>query len=235
MEPPVPAPPIDWSAKLRDLRGSNQAASLAAAEAFSAVIRRTLRRAGAYERRADWEDLIHDVLLALFENADAVKAPVSWLRSVAYNAYMDWLRKESSQAARLREFSDLQSLLRPDDPAAHPDAWVSRREELDELHAAIARLPEGPRSIVDGVYPSDPTRELTTLADVARELGLKLHTVKNGLRAGLQRLGRELRRERKLGRFRKAEPKAAPSGVARAQRSRARRRLRTWGDPRTEP
>src|SRR5262245_52745533 len=192
-------PPIDWAAKLRDRRGSNDAAALAASEAFSRVIRRTLWKAGAYERCSDWDDLIHDVLVALFENAHEIQAPIGWLRVVTLNAYRDWKRKESTRVARLREFAELQSLLRPDDPDSDPDASVLRRQELEELHVAIARLPERPRDIMDCAYPSDPARELSTLADVAQVLGLKLHTVKNQLRSGLQRLGREMRRDRKLG------------------------------------
>lgn len=212
--PPVPTvvqeqakvpTPTDWDGLLRDFLSSDAHAARTAADAFCGVIQGTLRALGAYQRRSSWEDLMHDVLLALFEHGHAVEKPAAWLRRATLNAYVDWLRKESSQLARVRAFGQVQSLRTHPEVDGVLDASVLLKQELEELRGAVSRLPEGLRRIVDCVYPRDPGRELATLADVARTLNLELHTVKNGLRSAIERLGRELRRERNLRRFRKAD------------------------------
>ena len=238
-----PAPPpggTDWERLLRDFLGSDARAARASADAFCGVIQGTLRALGAYGRRSSWEDLMHDVLLALFQHGHSVQRPAAWLRRATLNAYIDWLRKESSRNACVSAFTHAQSMQRGDSADVLVEAQAMTREELEELRQAIAKLPDELRSIVEKVYPADPARELSCLADVAGDLGIELHTVKNRLRRALETLGRELRRERNLRRFRVPRE---PLASARARRSRATQRglvvrmshyRRSAREPRTE-
>ena len=226
--------PRDWDGLLRDFLSNDARAAAAAADAFCGVVQGALRAVGAYERRSSWEDLMHDVLLALFEHGHDVQKPAAWLRRATLNAYLDVLRRDASQAARVRGLGHVQSMLGRGESEAHLDASVVLRQELEELRDAVARLPEGMRRIVDSVYPRDPRREPGTLADVARSLGLELHTLKNGLRGAIERLGRELRRERNLRRFRIPERTATSTQRPRPPRSKARFRLLRATDPMPE-
>jgi DNA-directed RNA polymerase specialized sigma24 family protein len=209
--------PLDWEELLRDFLVGDARAARAAADLFCGVMRGTLRALGAYERRSGWEDLMHDVLLKLFEHGHAVQSPVAWVRCATRNAYVDWVRKEASQSSRVHELGIAQAL-RGHEADTALDASVALKEELEELRGAVSRLPEGLRCIVDSVYPRDPGCELGSLTDVAHALGLELHTVKNRLRSAVAHLGRELRRERNLRRFRLPVPAQASTQRARPPR-----------------
>ncbi len=229
--------PEDWQRLLRDFLSADAHAARAAADAFCGVIRGSLRALGAYERRSSWEDLMHDVLLSLFEHGRDVQKPAAWLRRATLNAYVDWVRKEASQATRVRGLQQVHSMLSAGQGEGLLDTSVLLKQELGELREAVSRLPEGLRRIVDRVYPRDPGCELGNLSEVAASLGLEEHTVKNRLRSAITRLGRELRRERNLRRSRVAEPSTASARVrpARPPRPKSRRFsfLRSW-EPRAE-
>jgi RNA polymerase sigma factor (sigma-70 family) len=197
--------PDDWKELLCDFLVGDAGAARASADAFCGIIRGTLRALGAYERRSSWDDLMHDVLLRLFENGHGVENPVAWLRRATYNAYVDEMRRETSRALRARDL-ELEEARRSEAAGGLLDVSVALKEELEELRAAVSKLPDGLRRIVDCVYPRDPGREPGSLADVAKSLGVAEHTVKNRVRSAIERLGREMRRERKLRRYRMRKP-----------------------------
>jgi len=194
--------PVDWGRLLADFIGQDAHTAGAAAFAFSGVAEGTLRALGAYQRRSSWEDLIHDVLLALFEHAPEVEYPAAWVRRATFNAYVDWARREATRNAKSKELG-LAMDEAGDSAYALLDVSVVTKQELEELRCAVAKLPRGLRSVVDVVYPRDPLSEPSNLSDAAKSLGVELHTLKNRLRRAIEMLGRELRRERNLRRFRK--------------------------------
>jgi len=194
-------PPVDWPKLLCDLCKGSHSAQTRAFEAFSSIIEERLIGMGAHRYLPSCDDLIHDVIETLLKNADSIREPAAWVRRATYNAYIDWIRRESHRRRKLEAMSHHVS---PMTSLAPPllDEAVFTKEELRMLQDAIRRLPPKLRRIIDSVYPEDPHREPERLADVASKLCIPETMLKNRLRKATSELGRELRRRRALGRFR---------------------------------
>lgn len=156
---------------------------------------------GAYERRQSWEDLIHDVLLALYRKGSEVEQPAAWVRRATFNAYVDWIRFETVRARKESTLISVHTNELRERPSGQPDDSLVSKEELEDLRRAIDRLPEDLRCVIDAVYPAVPEREPRTLDEAARGLDLPLHTLKNRLRRAIYLLGKEVRRDRCLRKY----------------------------------
>jgi RNA polymerase sigma factor (sigma-70 family) len=197
---PVSTPPVDWVRLLNDFLSGDSKRERAAASAFIGVITGTLSAHGAYQRSAVWDDVIQEVLLKLLRHGRSVIKPHAWVRRVTISTYTDFVRRDATRYTYGPLLLQVPWIF----PASHAlvEETVVRKEEMEELHQAIERLPPSLRSLVRLVYPEGPENEIDTHAEVAQRLGVRPYDVRNRLRRALCLLSRELRRERNLRRFR---------------------------------
>lgn len=117
--------------------------------------------------RADAEDLCQDVFEKAFRNAarydPSRSAPGTWLYSITRNAVIDYYR-------RSRPTDELPEDLRTDEL---PEDGLLQTELLDELAAALERLPEELTDIVVLRY-----YDRIPLTEVAERMGMSYGAVK---------------------------------------------------------
>ncbi|MEK0449503.1 MAG: polymerase sigma factor SigW [Verrucomicrobiota bacterium] len=106
------------------------------------------------------EDVLQEVALA-FHTADAIEADAgkqdAWLRQVAAHKVQDyWRRVERRRKlrARLAELSDAATPLEPS-----PYEWVISLESTRDLRAALDRLSEEDRALLEDKYLRDHSYE----------------------------------------------------------------------------
>ena len=109
--------------------------------AHLAVLHRISR---AFAEPADQHDLLQELMLAVWTAAPSFRgdsAPVTFIWRVAHNRALTWRRRESGRARRTGETqAEWLRLAAETDPA--------EAELLEQLYAAIRRLPPVDRSIV---------------------------------------------------------------------------------------
>ena len=163
-------------------RGSSEALGLLHRR-FSRLILglavRTIDRAAA-------EDLVQEVFLAVWRNADrfdpergSVRA---WILQIAHFRLLNELRRRSRQPEIA---ADPDGLVLDGLPAADlgPAEVASRRHRRALIQSAFDELPPPQRQAISLAFLDDLTHE-----QVAAELGLPLGTAKTRIRAGLQKL-----------------------------------------------
>lgn len=135
--------------------------------------------------RSDAEDLVQDVFMQAFRRWPTYRGegdPAAWLYAIARRAALRRIGRRR-RADRVPSFSQLLpwtetsvSALVADPRAGSAQVEAQRREAIDALQSAIARLPEHFRLPL-------VLKEVTemSLADTARLLGLKEDTVKTRL------------------------------------------------------
>jgi RNA polymerase sigma-70 factor, ECF subfamily len=125
--------------------------------------------------RCKAEDLAQDVFLQLHRHLSSVESVAHltfWLRKVTVNAAIDRLRREPRYEAPLEDADAIASQANDSDPL------LQRR-----LRALIGQLAPAPRAVMLLRYQEDldPT-------DIARTLGMSIHTVKSHLKRSLAEL-----------------------------------------------
>lgn len=136
--------------------------------------------------RAAAEDLVQEVFLAVWRNADrfdpergSVRA---WILQIAHFRLLNELRRRSRQPEIA---ADPDGLVLDGLPAADlgPPEVASRRHRRALIQSAFDELPPPQRQAISLAFLDDLTHE-----QVAAELGLPLGTAKTRIRAGLQKL-----------------------------------------------
>jgi RNA polymerase sigma factor (sigma-70 family) len=136
--------------------------------------------------RAAAEDLVQEVFLAVWRNADrfdpergSVRA---WILQIAHFRLLNELRRRSRQPEIA---ADPDGLVLDGLPAADlgPAEMASRRHRRALIQSAFAELPPPQRQAISLAFLDDLTHE-----QVAAELGLPLGTAKTRIRSGLQKL-----------------------------------------------
>ena len=133
---------------------------------------------------AEAQDVVHDVFLALWENAASFDsrrgAPFSWAVTLTRNRAIDRLRLRANRARLLGSSV-------PEDLGYAQDGSVSDHLELGDRASAV-------RSAVAGL-PPDPQRALElaffsglTQMEIAEKLGEPIGTIKARIRRGLIKL-----------------------------------------------
>ncbi len=155
-----------------------------ALNAHGAALRRV---AAAYERDvARREDLFQDICLAIWRALPRFRGEASqrtFVLRIAHNRAVTHSTRRRPPALELSEAGPLA------DPAADPEAEMSRRQRHARLEAALHRLPIAMRQIL--------TLALEGLAhrDIADVLGISENNVAVRLSRARDRLRRELRQE----------------------------------------
>lgn len=143
--------------------------------------------------RDDAEDLVQDLWMRARQHAGTpVLNGRAYLYRMAQNLVVDRLRERQRRARRERAWLDercpgASDGAEPADPAARADAQLIEREEVAQLAAALATLPEGARRVFE-------LHKLHGLAhaDVAAALGISKSGVEKHMAVAMKYLRRAL-------------------------------------------
>jgi RNA polymerase sigma factor (sigma-70 family) len=144
---------------------------------FAPRVKAFLIKSGADESLA--EECMQDVMATIWQKAhlyDASRASVAtWIFTIARNRKIDLLRRYARP-----EPEDL-----PWGPDREPDQAdvMAMQQETERLAAAIRKLPEKQRILIERAYFGDLTH-----SEIAAETGLPLGTIKSRIRLALERL-----------------------------------------------
>jgi len=138
--------------------------------------------------RATAEELVQDVFLAVWRNADSfdsTRGPLRpWLLQIAHFRIANELRRRSRRP-RTESASDPDDdrLARMPDPSPDQaeDAWNTHRRDI--LRRALEELPPAQRQALGLAYFGDLSH-----GEIAKVLGVPLGTAKSRIRAGMERL-----------------------------------------------
>lgn len=128
--------------------------------------------------REDAEDVLQKVFFEVWRSAeryDPARSMEAWVFGIARKRAIDALRQRRASIVPLEAVREL--------------AGVDGREVVDqiafaaEIRAAVAALPDGPRSALHLAY-----FESRSQAEIAAELGVPLNTVKSWTARGLRKL-----------------------------------------------
>jgi len=159
---------------------------------FTAFVRPHLERLYrlAYRltgHREDAQDLVQDVLLKAFSQADRIAdidVPLTWLSRVLYNRFIDNQRRYSVRRLRLVTHDVLSSDpdLAPGNEES-PEDQVAGEFTIRRLESALARLSDDHRLII-----SLHDVEGYTISEIAEITGISLGTLKSRRHRARQRL-----------------------------------------------
>lgn len=169
-------------------------------EAFAELLRRYQSHVEKilFHLAPDWQDradLAQEVWIRVYRNIKRLNEPVKfrgWLSRIATNLFYDELRKRkrvtqpiSLDAPRMVEDGEMDWEIAADNPGPVDD--LSTREFYEQLHIAIADLPEVFRTTI-------VLREIEGMAyeEIADITGVSLGTVKSRIARARQRLQSQL-------------------------------------------
>lgn len=127
------------------------------------------------------EDMVQDVMMTVWRKV-GLYAPErgtvgTWIFTIARNARIDRLRRNSSQPYQDIDDIDLVS----GDPSAEDEAFAGQR--AGRVNDALADLPDEQRRIIELAYIDDISQ-----SDIAAKLSLPLGTVKSRMRLAYAKL-----------------------------------------------
>ncbi len=149
---------------------------------FAPRVKAFLMKAGADETTA--EECAQDVMATLWRKAhmfDSARASVStWIFTIARNRRIDMIRREKRPEPEALPWG-------PEEEPG-PAERVVLRQESERLTAALARLPDKQRELVERAYFGDLTH-----SEIAEATGLPLGTIKSRIRLALEKLRHEMK------------------------------------------
>ena len=136
----------------------------------------------------DMEDALHAVMDAMLEKQLLLESlsdmrQTMYIRSVARNVAMDYLRARVRKRERLADGPD-EDMERIADARAGVEQQVFRADAIGAMQAAIRKLPEEKRQLLEMKYLQDMPD-----GQIAQRLGIQ----KDNVRQRLSRVRRELR------------------------------------------
>jgi len=146
---------------------------------FGPRVKALMLQAGADHAQA--EDLVQDVMITVWRKVELYTpergAVSTWIYTIARNARIDRLRRNSSRAYEDLEGMDLPS----DDPSGEDVAFASQRAE--RVGQALAELPDDQKQIIELAYVHDMPQ-----SEIAGTLAIPLGTVKSRMRLAYGKL-----------------------------------------------
>ncbi len=146
---------------------------------FGPRVKALMLRAGADHAQA--EDLVQEVMMTVWRKVDLYSpergAVSTWIYTIARNARIDRLRRNSSRAYEDLEGMDLPS----DDPTGEDEAFASQRSE--RVAQALLELPDDQKQIIELAYIDDMSQ-----SEIADKLAVPLGTVKSRMRLAYGKL-----------------------------------------------
>ncbi len=122
-------------------------------------------------------------MVAVWRKADrfdpATSGAAAWIFTIARNLRIDAARR-TMRTARLEQDAESESWL---DPLESAEAMMSREENATRVSAALLRLSDEQSRVIRLSFIEEQPH-----AEIARELGLPLGTVKSRIRLAMKRL-----------------------------------------------
>lgn len=172
----------DWVAEVLAVRDRrDQQAFAALFRHFAPRVKSFLLRSGAGETLA--EECAQEVMATLWHKAhlfDPARASVStWVYTIARNRRIDALRRQRRP--------EPEELPWGPEPEPDPDEALVMQQETERLGAAIARLPDKQRDLIERAFYGELSH-----SEIAEATGLPLGTIKSRIRLALERLRHQL-------------------------------------------
>ena len=146
---------------------------------FGPRVKALMLKAGADHSMA--EDLVQDVMMTVWRKVELYTpergAVSTWIYTIARNARIDRLRRNSSRAYEDLEGMDLPS----DDPSSEDVMFASQRAE--RIGQALAELPDDQKQIIELAYVHYMSQN-----EIADRLAIPLGTVKSRMRLAYGKL-----------------------------------------------
>jgi RNA polymerase sigma-70 factor, ECF subfamily len=144
----------------------------------------------------DAADLTQETFVRVYRALPKLRAEgaqSAWIRRIATNLCLDWLRRRNSSPsmssldARPTEDSDTHQSWEIADPTGEPDLLFSSKERASALYAAIEKLPDDYRTVVILHYMEEMRVE-----EIADLQGVPAGTIKSRLSRARRELKRKL-------------------------------------------
>lgn len=156
---------------------------------FSPLLKGFLLK-GSRLNPAQAEELVQEVMIKVWKRADqfdATKSSAStWLYTIARNARIDWLRRQSNAVTEPLSADDIYEA----DPSETPLIQLQQLRNHQLIHQALLTLPAEQAQVLRKVY-----MESKSHTEASDELGLPLGTVKSRVRLALKKLQDVIGRE----------------------------------------
>jgi RNA polymerase sigma-70 factor (ECF subfamily) len=127
------------------------------------------------------EELAQETMLAVWQKArmfDPARAGVStWIFTIARNIRIDALRRERHPSELMPDLSEVA------DPSPQADRVLAMSQEEARIRAALGLLPAEQAAVIQKAFFEDKPH-----AEIEKELGIPLGTVKSRLRLAMARL-----------------------------------------------
>jgi RNA polymerase sigma-70 factor, ECF subfamily len=146
---------------------------------FAPRVKAWMMRAGSTPTAA--EELAQETMLAVWQKArlfDPAKAgAATWIFTIARNLRIDTLRRERHPSDLMPDPSE-----EPDDPV-QADRVLAASQQETRIRSALGRLPAEQADVIRKAFFDDKAH-----AEIEKELGIPLGTVKSRLRLAIARL-----------------------------------------------
>ena len=146
---------------------------------FAPRVKAWMLRAGSNSTAAD--ELMQEAMLAVWQKArlfDPAKAgPSTWIFTIARNLRIDALRRERHPSDLMPDPTEV-----PDDPV-QADRVLAMSQQEFRIRAALSLLPPEQAEVIRKAFFEDKVH-----AEIEKELGIPLGTVKSRLRLAMNRL-----------------------------------------------
>jgi RNA polymerase sigma-70 factor, ECF subfamily len=146
---------------------------------FAPRVKAWMQRAGSAPTAAD--ELMQEAMLVVWQKAhlfDPAKAsPATWIFTIARNLRIDTLRRERHPAELMTD-----PTAAPDDPV-QPDRVLAAAQQETRIRTALNLLPAEQAEVIRKAFFEDKVH-----AEIEKELGIPLGTVKSRLRLAIVRL-----------------------------------------------
>jgi RNA polymerase sigma-70 factor (ECF subfamily) len=171
---------VDYAALIQAVAGRHDRDAFATLfRHFAPRVKAWMLRAGTADAAA--EELAQEAMLVVWRKAalfDPSRAgAATWIFTIARNLRIDALRRKTHPSTLLTDPAD-----QPDNPAP-ADHLLVTAERDDRLRAALAHLPSEQADVVRLAFFQDKPH-----AEIERDLGIPLGTVKSRLRLAMVRL-----------------------------------------------
>ena len=157
------------------------------------------------ERQAA-EDLTQDAFLKVWRSAGGYRpergSVRTWVLSIVHNRGIDKIRSMASRKRAQERVEQVAPRAQPSE--AFSEAW--RNSQREQIREALGTLPSEQLKILELAYFSGYTQ-----AEIARELGIPLATVKGRARLGLKKLGGYFRSRDSAGPADRPRPRRSPA------------------------
>ncbi len=139
---------------------------------------------------ADAEEIVQDVFVSLWKNADTFDArrssPFTWLVTIARNKSIDRLRRTQRRLPEAPGSAEPNPALEPIDESRDAAATTAGNERAEIVSQWVAELPENQREAVGLAFFDGLTHP-----QIAERLHESVGTVKSRIRLGIEKLRRK--------------------------------------------